>query len=143
VKNALKKSQARYEVRYEVRSQVKSQTSGFTLIEVLVALGIVSVALLAGMRATDSLVNNAQRLSDVLLGQVCVENELIKVRLSKAMPNVGDSTFSCEQAGKTLSGKMAVTATPNPSFRRVDAEVFNGDKGENSVIKLSTIVGRF
>jgi general secretion pathway protein I len=119
---------------------------GFTLIEVLVALGIVSIALLAGMRATDSLVNNAQRLSDVLLGQMCVENELIKVRLSKAMPNVGDSTFSCEQAGKTMAGKMTVTATPNPSFRRVDAEVFEGtnvDKGDRNIIKLSTIVGRF
>jgi general secretion pathway protein I len=119
------------------------QSSGFTLIEVLVALGIVSIALLAGMRATESLVNNAQRLSDVLLGQVCVENELIKVRLSKAMPNVGDSTFSCEQAGKSMNGKMTVTATPNPSFRRVDAEVFNPDKADSSVIKLSTIVGRF
>lgn len=119
------------------------------MIEVLVALGIVSIALLAGMRATDSLVNNAQRLSDVLLGQVCVENELIKVRLSKAMPNVGDSTFSCEQAGKTMLGKMTVSATPNPSFRRVDTEVFNGTTGDKldanapSVIKLSTIVGRF
>lgn len=112
----------------------------------LVALGIVSVALLAGMRATDSLVNNAQRLSDVLLGQMCVENELIKVRLSKVMPNVGDSTFNCQQAGKTMGGKMTVTATPNPSFRRVDAEVFDGenvDKGGRSIIKLSTIVGRF
>jgi general secretion pathway protein I len=124
----------------------RSFSVGFTLIEVLVALGIVSVALLAGMRATDSLVNNAQRLSDVLLGQICVENELVKVRLSKAMPNVGDSTFSCEQAGKTMSGKMTVSATPNPSFRRVDTEVFNrntGDNAEHSVIKLSTIVGRF
>jgi general secretion pathway protein I len=117
--------------------------SGFTLIEVLVALGIVSIALLAGMRATDSLVNNAQRLSDVLLGQICAENELIKVRLSKAMPNVGESTFSCEQAGKVMGGKMTVTATPNPSFRRVDAEVFDAQKIDRSVIKLSTIVGRF
>jgi general secretion pathway protein I len=131
------------------KSLASLKPQGFTLIEVLVALGIVSIALLAGMRATDSLVNNAQRLSDVLLGQVCVENELIKVRLSKAMPNVGDSTFSCEQAGKTLLGKMTVSATPNPSFRRVDAEVFQGDKIETgltkqaSVIKLSTIVGRF
>jgi general secretion pathway protein I len=119
----------------------------------MVALGIVSLALLAGMRATDSLVNNAQRLSDVLLGQICAENELIKVRLSKSFINVGDSTFACEQAGKNMTGKMTVTATPNPSFRRVDAEVFRGDKIEsgtgsdnsptNSVIKLSTIVGRF
>jgi general secretion pathway protein I len=123
------------------KSQV--QSSGFTLIEVLVALGIVSIALLAGMRATDSLVNNAQRLSDVLLGQMCVENELIKVRLSKAFPNAGDSTFSCEQAGKTMNGKMAVTSTPNPSFRRVDAEVFNVEKADSSIIKISTIVGRF
>jgi general secretion pathway protein I len=121
----------------------QAQSSGFTLIEVLVALGIVSIALLAGMRATDSLVNNAQRLSDVLLGQMCVENELIKVRLSKAFPNAGDSTFSCEQAGKTMNGKMAVTSTPNPSFRRVDAEVFNVEKADSSIIKISTIVGRF
>jgi general secretion pathway protein I len=119
-----------------------TKSRGFTLIEVLVALGIVSIALLAGMRATESLVNNAQRLSDVLLGQICIENELIKVRLSKTMPNVGDSTFTCEQAGKTMSGKMIVTGTPNPSFRRVDAEVFNDGK-TTSVIKLSTIVGRF
>jgi general secretion pathway protein I len=124
-------------------NKLSFKTSGFTLIEVLVALGIVSIALLAGMRATDSLVNNAQRLSDVLLGQVCVENELIKVRLSRAMPNVGDSTFTCEQAGKSMLGKMTVSSTPNPSFRRVDAEVFEGDKSDKSVIKLSTIVGRF
>jgi general secretion pathway protein I len=113
---------------------------GFTLIEVLVALGIVSIALLAGMRATDSLVNNAQRLSDVLLGQMCAENELIKVRLAKSMPDVGDSTFACEQAGRSLTGTLTVASTPNPSFRRVDAQVMDG---ASLVLKLSTIVGRF
>lgn len=113
---------------------------GFTLIEVLVALGIVSIALLAGMRATTSLVNNAQRLSDVLLGQMCAENELIKVRLAKSMPNVGDSTFACEQAGRNLTGHLTVSSTPNPSFRRVDAQVMDG---ESTLLKLSTIVGRF
>lgn len=115
-------------------------SQGFTLIEVLVALGIVSIALLAGMRATNSLVNNAQRLSDVLLAQMCAENELIKVRLSKSMPNVGDSSFACEQAGRSLTGNLAVSSTPNPSFRRVDAQVMDGDA---TLLKLSTIVGRF
>lgn len=129
------------------RSLVTAQQhhqSGFTLIEVLVALAIVSIALLAGMRATDSLVNNAQRLSNVLLGQMCAENELIKmrleVRLAKTMPNVGDSPFSCEQAGHTLTGTRTVMTTPNPSIRRVDALVMDGDA---IVLKLSTIVGRF
>ena len=113
---------------------------GFTLIEVLVSLGIVSVALLAGIRATDSLVSNSQRLADVLLGQICAENQLVKVRLSKSMPDVGDSAFLCEQAGREYPGTMIVTATPNPSFRRVDALIKNGD---SVLIKLSTVVGRY
>lgn len=77
---------------------------GFTLVEVLVSLGIVSVALLAGIRATDNLANNSQRLVDVLLGQICAENQLIKVRLSKSMPDVGNSTFYANKVGEIFLG---------------------------------------
>ncbi|MBC7393639.1 MAG: prepilin-type N-terminal cleavage/methylation domain-containing protein, partial [Variovorax sp.] len=55
---------------------------GFTLIEVLVALAIVAIALAAGTQATMALTRNAQRQSDVLLAQLCVENELVKARLA-------------------------------------------------------------
>ncbi|MDB5913164.1 MAG: ral secretion pathway protein, partial [Ramlibacter sp.] len=44
---------------------------GFTLIEVLVALGIVSIALVTGLQATAALTRNAQRQSDVLLAHLC------------------------------------------------------------------------
>jgi len=118
----------------------RANTHGFTLVEVLVSLGIVSVALLAGIRATDTLTNNSQRLVDVLLGQLCVENQLIKVRLSKSMPDIGSSTFLCEQGGRNFIGSMDVTSTPNPSFRRVDASIKEGD---SVLIKLSTVVGRY
>ena len=57
------------------------QQTGFTLIEVLVALGIVAIALTAGLKATASLTRNAQRQSDAVLAQLCAENELIKQRL--------------------------------------------------------------
>lgn len=43
---------------------------GFSLIEVLVALGIVAVALAAGVRSTGALTRNAERQSDLLLGTV-------------------------------------------------------------------------
>lgn len=112
---------------------------GFTLIEVLVALAIVAVALLAGLQASSALTRNAQRQSDVLLAQLCAQNELVKTRLSRQMPSVGDSTQSCEQAGRVLSVALAVRPTPNPSFRRVDAQVFDG---QQPVLRLSTIVGR-
>ena len=112
---------------------------GFTLVEVLVALGIVAIALTAGLQATAALTRNAQRQTDVLLAQMCAENELIKTRLLRQMPDVGDSTVACDQAGQSFSVVVAVRATPNPNFRRVDAQVLNG---EDSVLRLSTVVGK-
>ena len=113
---------------------------GFTLIEVLVALGIVAIALVAGVQATTALTNNALRQSDVLLAHVCAENELVKVRLSRQMPGVGETSVACEQAGHSFSVTVNVLPTPNPSFRRVDAQVMNG---ASPVLRLSTVVGRF
>lgn len=113
---------------------------GFTLIEVLVALGIVAIALVAGLQATTALTNNALRQSDVLLAHICAENELVKVRLSRQMPGVGESTVPCEQAGRPFSVQVGVLPTPNPSFRRVDAQVLDG---ASPVLRLSTVVGRF
>ena len=113
---------------------------GFTLVEVLVALGIVAIALMAGLQATTALTRNAQRQSDIVLAQLCAENELVKARLSRQMPGVGDITHPCEQAGRRFDVAVIVRPTPNPMFRRVDAQVLDGDI---SVLRLSTIVGRY
>ena len=116
-----------------------SHHHGFTLIEVLVALSIVAIALMAGLQATSALTRNAQRQSDVLLAHLCAENELVKVRLSRQMPSVGDSTQACEQAGRSFEVAIRVRPTPNPVFRRVDAQVLSEG---SSVLRISTIVGR-
>ena len=110
---------------------------GFTLIEVLVALAIVAIALLAGLQATTALTNNAMRQSDVLLAHVCAENELIGIRLLKQMPGVGNKTSACEQAGRNLQVTLSVQPTPNPKFRRVDAQISDGSI---PVLRLSTVV---
>ncbi len=119
---------------------------GFTLIEVLVALAIVAVTLGAGLRVSGAQINHTERQGDMLRAQLCAENELIKLRLMRQLPDTGDKRFVCEQAGQTLTGKLAVQATPNPSFRKVDALVFkaNGDNPEGfTLLRLSTLVGRF
>ncbi|MDB5742161.1 MAG: ral secretion pathway protein [Polaromonas sp.] len=114
--------------------------AGFTLIEVLVALGIVAVALAAGVRATASMTHNAERQSDLLLAHLCAENALVNVRLSTQMPAVGDNTSVCEQAGRSLVTRLWVQPTPNPNFLRVEAQVL---EGEVRILTLSTVVGRY
>ena len=112
---------------------------GFTLIEELVALGIVAIALSAGLKATASLGRNAQRQTDVRLAQLCAENELIKLRLARQMPGVGDSSSGCEQGGEQLQVQDTVRPTPNPNDRRVDARVF---KTGEALVEITTVMGR-
>ncbi|MCZ2104232.1 MAG: type II secretion system minor pseudopilin GspI [Comamonadaceae bacterium] len=113
---------------------------GFTLVEVLVALGIVAIALIAGLQATSALTRNTARQTDVLLAHLCAENALVAVRLTRQLPSIGDTESGCEQVGRSYRVALQVTPTPNPQFRRVDAQVFD-DK--NPVLRLSTIVGRY
>jgi general secretion pathway protein I len=115
------------------------RNSGFTLIEVLVALAIVAIALVAGLQATSALTRNALRQSNVLLGQMCAENELIRIRLSRQLPDVGENSLPCEQGGRVLQVTTSVRPTPNPQFRRVDAQV--SDAGA-PILQISTVVTR-
>jgi general secretion pathway protein I len=115
--------------------------SGFTLIEVLIALGIVALALAAGSQATMSLTRNAQRQSDLVLADLCAENELAKARLSRQMPAVGDSGSICVQAGASFNVTTSTVPTLNPNFRRVDVQV--RDEVNSPILRISTVVGRF
>lgn len=117
---------------------------GFTLIEVLVALSIVAIALMAGLRSTEALSRNASRQSTQWLAQICAENEFARLRLSRQMPSVGVSTVSCPQANLDLSVSLNVQATPNPNFRRIDARVdWVSGSATTPVLQLSTVIGRY
>ena len=66
--------------------------------------------------------------------------ELARVRLVRQLPPIGTSDQACEQAGRALTVRLAVAPTPNPSFRRVDAQVLDG---EQPLLRLSTVIGRY
>lgn len=117
---------------------------GFTLIEVLVALGIVAIALMAGLRATDALSRNASRQSTQWLAQICAENEFTRLRLSRQVPPIGESQVACPQAQLNLQVNLSVQVTPNPNFRRVDARVVQVQGSEvTPLLQLSTVMGRY
>jgi general secretion pathway protein I len=123
---------------------MRRRVRGFTLIEILVALAVVAVALAAGSQATSALTRAASRQSDQWLAQLCAENELIRLRLLRQLPGIGESASECSQAGRTLRLRVAVQPTPNPNFRRIDAMVESTVEGaEVRLLSLSTIMGRY
>ena len=123
-----------------MKRQHAQHAGGFTLIEVLVALAIVSVALMSGLKVSGALTRNAQRQADVMLAQICADNALNQLRLSQHLPGVGDSRVPCPQVERNFEVALTVRGTPNPAFRRVDAQVFDA---ATPVLNITTVLGRY
>lgn len=111
---------------------------GFTLIEVLVALSIVAIALVAGVRAVDALWATGDRQVDAFLGMLCAENVQSELRLSATFPPIGRTETPCVQADRTYLDRIDIQPTPNPNFRRVEVQVL---RDEQPVLRLSAIIG--
>jgi general secretion pathway protein I len=118
-----------------------AKQSGFTLIEVLVALSIVAIALFAGTQATTALARSSQRQTDLLLAQICADNALYALRLAKQLPDVGDQVSECSQAGRVFNLQLQVNPTPNPSIRRVQANVTDAQE-KYGILQITTVMGR-
>lgn len=94
--------------------------TGFTLIEVLVALAIITVALLASLRAAGLGTSTTGELRTRLFAGWVAENRLAEYRARDVWLPLGIRRGTESQGGIDFSWREEVTATPNPAFRRVD-----------------------
>ncbi|MHB8912503.1 MAG: type II secretion system minor pseudopilin GspI [Lysobacter sp.] len=101
-----------------------SLRGGFTLIEVLVALAIVSIALMAALRAAGQGTSNVDALRARLLAGWVAENVLAEQRARGDWPPLGIGRGTQRQGGIEFAWREEVIATPNARFRRVDLRVF-------------------
>lgn len=111
---------------------------GFTLIEVLVALAIVAVALLAATRAMGVMAASSADLRLRLLAQLSAENRIAWLHATRAFPAVGETIAPCPQGDAALVCRESVASTPNADFRRVEIRVHTATAPD---IALATLVG--
>ena len=98
--------------------------SGFTLIEVLVALAIISIALLASLRVAGGGTNSVGELRARLLAGWVAENILAEQRARDTWLPIGTQSGNERQGGIAFVWREEVIATPNTAFRRVNINVY-------------------
>ena len=96
---------------------------GFTLVEVLVALAIVSIALMAALRAAGQGTAAVGELRLRLLAGWVAENRLAEHRARGTWLALGIGRGTQGQGGVEFAWREEVIATPNRAFRRLDVFV--------------------
>ena len=115
-----------------------SRSSGFTLVEVLVALAIVAIALAAVSRSAATSTASAAEVKLRTLAGFVAENRLGELEASRAWPPVGVSDGLERQAGIDFPWRIEVFATQHPLLRRVEVRI--GDPADRAHV-LRTLVG--
>lgn len=115
----------------------RHRVDGFTLLEVLVAMTIAAIALVAAMRASASLAAGAAELRARSYAQWSAENRLSQIRVTGEFPPLGRKSFECPQGAVSLRCHEDVFATPNASFRRIELSVENPSDGH----RLARLIG--
>ncbi len=101
----------------------RRRRTGFTLIEILVALAIVAVALAAGMRAIAQSTDGATALKQRTLALWVAQNRLAVAQLEAALPALGERSGNAEQAAAPFVYREIVSGTPNPAFHKIEIVV--------------------
>ncbi len=105
----------------------RSPLRGFTLVEVLIALVIVSLVLAASLRAGGTLIVTQDALRRATLAGWSAENRLAEIHLAHLFPPLGNGESPCPQADLAMVCIVDVRATPDPRMRRVDVTVVDAD----------------
>jgi general secretion pathway protein I len=100
---------------------------GFTLIEVLAALVIVALGMIAAIQAVTQSARNGTYLRDKTLAHWIGMNVLTERRLQAAAPDIAESTGRVEFADQQWQWSMKVTQTQVASLRRIDIAVHRAE----------------
>ena len=115
---------------------------GFTLIEVLVALGILAVALAATVRASSMATDGALESREHLLALWVAQNRIAGYSAGLPFPDVGERAGEDIQAGLVFTWHETIEATPNPWFRSVLVRVSGPRSADYSLATIKTYVVR-
>jgi general secretion pathway protein I len=115
---------------------------GFTLIEVMLAMAIFSIAGIALLSAADNNIKNLSHLENKVLANWVASNQLVTATLDPVWPPKNNKKGTVEMAGQEWFWLQKVIKTENKDMRSVVIEIRNKEDEELAITSLVTFVSK-
>lgn len=120
----------------------RSAEHGFTLIEMLVALAIFSLAALALLRLEGATVASTARLQDQAMAQIVARNIAVEAMTDPVPPTLGQSSGETVNGGRRWGWTRTVAPSPEPRIQMITVSVRSpvGIEGARLTLFRSAVV---
>jgi general secretion pathway protein I len=114
---------------------------GFTLMEVLVALLIVSLGMLGVIQAVSQAASSTSYLRDKTIAHWVAMNRITELRLQSQPPPLGESSGSVEMSGREWRWSTVVERTAIDTMSKIDVSVALKEDEDSSLATVSGFFG--
>ena len=119
--------------------------SGFTLLEVMIALTIFAALAVTISSTASQAANNVLYLEEKILATWVAENHLtqlhIQARSSQALPAIGNADERVEMAQREWIVKTSVEKTEFPGVQRITVSVAKESDKNYNLASIATVMG--
>ena len=96
---------------------------GFTLLEVMVALMVVALTLLAAAATVSQMIDSANTMRDRTYASWIAQNKIVEMRLAGTVPEVSTTSGELDYGYGRWAWRAVVSETGIDNFMRVDVSV--------------------
>ncbi|MGJ8692020.1 MAG: type II secretion system minor pseudopilin GspI [Thalassotalea sp.] len=116
--------------------------SGFTLIEVMIAMAIFSLVGVALMSTANTNLSNTTLLEENMMATWVASNQLVELKLQNEWPPKNNKKGDVELAKREWYWKQVVKKTTDDNLKAIIVEIRNDVKDEKPITSLMTYVSK-
>lgn len=124
--------------RSKYRATSRRGARGFTLLEVLVAMAIISLGLIGVFGSLNQMLNATVLLRDKTLATWIATDQITEMRIAGEYPDAGVRDDLVDMAGAEWTYSIKVSKIPDLDMRRLDVTVGFADDPDNVI---ATVIG--
>ena len=127
-------------VVYRGKTPVLKQHAGFTLIEIVIALLVISIALAAVISTTTNSVDSGAHLRNKTIALWVAQNYINDIVIHKKWPDTGKVKEQITMNNRSWLIRTDIIATANTNMRRMQVRVFFNVRDTEPLVSLTAYI---